>query len=222
MICSCFFWVCLDSLPLVEICKITHVPRPMTPKHMSSPFPLGTRNLRKLREVTVDRPWPPHHQPGPTSPAMPCANQPMTSNQDEIKGLFKKLKEVKVDRKCDAFIGVQVPIPGWLPWGENWIPSRKTNISHLGKRKIIFKIEFSGVLFVSRRVVKTCHGWCSTTLAGKNSQDVVKKWTVFCPLVGELRDPAMRQRHWAQLMDQKLGAISQGQPTGPYPRAPKQ
>ena len=45
----------------------------------------------------------------------------------------------------------------------------------------------------------------------------MKKWTVFCPLVGELRDPAMRQRHWAQLMDQKLGAICQGQPTGPYP-----
>lgn len=59
--------------------------------------------------------------------------------EDEIKALFKKLKEVKVDRKCDAFVGVQ---------------------------------------------------------------DVVKKWTVFCPLVGELRDPAMRQRHWAQLMDQ--------------------
>jgi len=59
--------------------------------------------------------------------------------EDEIKALFKKLKEVKVDRKCDAFMGVQ---------------------------------------------------------------DVVKKWTVFCPLVGELRDPAMRARHWAQLMDQ--------------------
>ena len=27
--------------------------------------------------------------------------------QDEIKALFKKLKEVKVDRKCDAFVGVQ-------------------------------------------------------------------------------------------------------------------
>lgn len=27
--------------------------------------------------------------------------------EDEIKALFKKLKEVKVDRKCDAFIGVQ-------------------------------------------------------------------------------------------------------------------
>ena len=58
--------------------------------------------------------------------------------EDEIKALFKKLKEVKVERKCDAFIGVQ---------------------------------------------------------------DVVKKWTVFCPLVGELRDPAMRPRHWLQLMD---------------------
>jgi hypothetical protein len=43
--------------------------------------------------------------------------------------------------------------------------------------------------------------WFSWT----KSQDVVKKWTVFCPLVGELRDPAMRQRHWAQLMDQPLG-----------------
>ena len=43
--------------------------------------------------------------------------------------------------------------------------------------------------------------WFSWT----KSQDVVKKWTVFCPLVGELRDPAMRQRHWAQLMDQRLG-----------------
>ena len=32
-------------------------------------------------------------------------------------------------------------------------------------------------------------------------KDVVKKWTVFCPLVGELRDPAMRPRHWTQLMD---------------------
>lgn len=29
------------------------------------------------------------------------------TSQDEIKALFKKLKEVKVDRKCDAFVGVQ-------------------------------------------------------------------------------------------------------------------
>lgn len=29
------------------------------------------------------------------------------TSQDEIKALFKKLKEVKVDRKCDAFVSVQ-------------------------------------------------------------------------------------------------------------------
>ena len=57
--------------------------------------------------------------------------------EDEIKALFKKLKEVKVDRKCDAYMGIQ---------------------------------------------------------------EIVKKWTVFCPLIGELKDPAMRARHWTQLM----------------------
>ena len=37
----------------------------------------------------------------------------------------------------------------------NWfkhIPSRKSNISHLGKRKIIFKMDFSGDMLVPRRV----------------------------------------------------------------------
>ena len=58
--------------------------------------------------------------------------------EDEIKNLFRKLKEVKVDKKCDAFIGMT---------------------------------------------------------------EVVKKWMVFCPLVGELRNPAMRGRHWSLLMD---------------------
>jgi len=58
--------------------------------------------------------------------------------EDEIKALFKKLKEVKVDRKCDAYLGIQ---------------------------------------------------------------DVVKKWVTFLPLAGELRDPAMRPRHWTQLME---------------------
>jgi len=58
--------------------------------------------------------------------------------EDEIKNLFKKLKDVKVDRKSDCYIGMQ---------------------------------------------------------------DVIKKWTIFCPLVGELRDPAMRNRHWSQLME---------------------
>jgi len=48
------------------------------------------------------------------------------------------------------------------------------------------------------------HGF-TVVFLDKSRQDVVKKWTVFCPLVGELRDPAMRQRHWAQLMDQRLG-----------------
>ncbi|CAD7974700.1 unnamed protein product [Amoebophrya sp. A25] len=57
--------------------------------------------------------------------------------EDEIKALGKKLREVKVDRKCEAFLGIQ---------------------------------------------------------------EILKKWTVFCPLVAELRDPAMRQRHWIQLM----------------------
>jgi len=57
--------------------------------------------------------------------------------EDEIKHLFKNLKEIKVDRKCDAYQGMQ---------------------------------------------------------------DVMKKWTTFCPLVGELLDKAMRPRHWTQLM----------------------
>jgi len=57
--------------------------------------------------------------------------------EDDVKVLFKKLKEVKVDRKCDAYQGMQ---------------------------------------------------------------DVIKKWTVFCPLVGELLDKAMRPRHWTQLL----------------------
>jgi dynein heavy chain len=57
--------------------------------------------------------------------------------EDEIKSAFKKLKDIKVDRKCDAFQGMQ---------------------------------------------------------------DIMKKWTTFCPLVGELLDKAMRTRHWTQLM----------------------
>lgn len=57
--------------------------------------------------------------------------------EDEMKALSKKLRDVKVDRKCDAYLGIQ---------------------------------------------------------------DILKKWNVFCPLVGELRDPAMRDRHWSALM----------------------
>ena len=52
--------------------------------------------------------------------------------------LAKKLREVKVDRKCDAYLGIA---------------------------------------------------------------EVLKKWTIFCPLIAELRDPAMRDRHWTQLMN---------------------
>ncbi|CAE8676112.1 unnamed protein product, partial [Polarella glacialis] len=31
-------------------------------------------------------------------------------------------------------------------------------------------------------------------------QEVIKRWVVFCPLVGELSDTSMRSRHWAMLM----------------------
>lgn len=55
--------------------------------------------------------YPTSGRQSPPSDGHQPANQPI-EHQDEIKGLFKKLKEVKVDRKCDAFIGVQVPI--WL------------------------------------------------------------------------------------------------------------
>jgi dynein heavy chain len=58
--------------------------------------------------------------------------------EDEIKAAFKKLKELKVDRKCDAYVGMA---------------------------------------------------------------DIMKKWTTFCPLIGELLDPSMRTRHWTQLME---------------------
>jgi len=58
--------------------------------------------------------------------------------EDRVKELGKELRSLKVDKKCDAFTGMQ---------------------------------------------------------------DVVKKWSIFCPLVGELRDPAMRGRHWSQLMN---------------------
>ncbi len=57
--------------------------------------------------------------------------------EDEVKALTKKLREVKVERKCDAYLGIQ---------------------------------------------------------------DILKKWGIFCPLMSELRDPAMRDRHWTQLM----------------------
>lgn len=32
----------------------------------------------------------------------------------------------------------------------------------------------------------------------------IKKWLLFLPLIAELRDPAMRERHWSKLKD-KVG-----------------
>lgn len=32
-------------------------------------------------------------------------------------------------------------------------------------------------------------------------QDEVKKWLVFLPLIAELRDDAMRDRHWKMIKD---------------------
>ncbi len=53
-----------------------------------------------------------------------------------MKKLFKKLKDMKVDRKCNAYAGIS---------------------------------------------------------------DEIKKWLTFLPLVGELRDDSMRDRHWDSL-----------------------
>jgi dynein heavy chain len=58
--------------------------------------------------------------------------------EEEVKASFKKMKEFKVDRKSDVFLGIQA---------------------------------------------------------------IYKTWTIFCPLVGELRDPSMRQRHWNSIME---------------------
>jgi len=56
--------------------------------------------------------------------------------EDEVKNKFKALKEMRCDKKCNAYIGIQ---------------------------------------------------------------EDIKKWLVFLPLIGDLRDPAMRDRHWAAL-----------------------
>merc|ERR1711915_519808 len=58
--------------------------------------------------------------------------------EDRVKELGKDLRQVKVDKKCDAYLGMA---------------------------------------------------------------DIIKKWSIFYPLVGELRNPAMRGRHWSQLME---------------------
>lgn len=55
---------------------------------------------------------------------------------EETKKMQKKLKEIKVDKKCNAYNG---------------------------------------------------------------AMDVIKKWLVFLPLIAELRDDSMRERHWEAL-----------------------
>ena len=59
-----------------------------------------------------------------------------TDMEDEIKNRFKTLKEMRCDKKCNAYQGVQ---------------------------------------------------------------EDIKKWLVFLPLITDLRDPAMRDRHWTAL-----------------------
>ena len=56
--------------------------------------------------------------------------------EDEVKNRFKSLKEMRCDKKCNTYIGIQ---------------------------------------------------------------EDIKKWLVFLPLISDLRDPAMRERHWAAL-----------------------
>jgi dynein heavy chain, axonemal len=56
--------------------------------------------------------------------------------EDDIKNKFKSLKEMRCDKKCNTYLGIQ---------------------------------------------------------------DEIKKWLVFLPLITDLRDPAMRPRHWDSL-----------------------
>lgn len=56
--------------------------------------------------------------------------------EEEVKKQLKTLKEMRVDKKCNAYLGIQ---------------------------------------------------------------DEVKKWLVFLPLIAELRDDAMRDRHWKMI-----------------------
>jgi dynein heavy chain len=58
--------------------------------------------------------------------------------EDEVKTLFKTLKEMKCDKKCNAYIGIT---------------------------------------------------------------EEIKRWLVFLPLIAELRDDAMRERHWKAIKD---------------------
>lgn len=58
--------------------------------------------------------------------------------EEEVKNVFKYLKEMKVDKRCNAYLGIQ---------------------------------------------------------------EDIKRWLVFLPLISELRDDAMRPRHWKAIKD---------------------
>jgi dynein heavy chain len=58
--------------------------------------------------------------------------------EDEVKTLFRNLKEMKCDKKCNAYLGIT---------------------------------------------------------------EEIKRWLVFLPLIAELRDEAMRARHWKAIKD---------------------
>lgn len=58
--------------------------------------------------------------------------------EEEVKGLFKGLRDMKVDKKCNTYLGIL---------------------------------------------------------------DDIKKWLVFLPLIQELRNDAMRPRHWQLIKD---------------------
>lgn len=58
--------------------------------------------------------------------------------EEDVKNVFKKLRDLKADKRCNAYLGIQ---------------------------------------------------------------DEIKKWLVFLPLIGELRNDAMRDRHWKAIKD---------------------
>lgn len=58
--------------------------------------------------------------------------------EDEVKKLMKTLKDMKVDKRANAYLGIL---------------------------------------------------------------EEIKKWLIFLPLIAELRDPAMRERHWNAIRD---------------------
>jgi dynein heavy chain len=68
-------------------------------------------------------------------------------------------------------------------WGTFNSGEMEDDVKETFKRLKVFKVDS----------LKKCDAFISM-------QDILKKWVVFCPLVGELKDKAMRERHWTQLM----------------------